>query len=135
MSRFKERPPGVEEWDGYTYSREGYASEDEYYEAERKAIENLKYFASERKRLGIPDPKRTWSIDDGFSELFSDIPSRICSCCGKPLCIKAYCHEVCRNCGWKDDKKQAADPELRGESNEMSLNEAKRAFKNGEKVK
>ena len=48
---------------------------------------------------------------------------------------KVYCHEVCRNCGWKDDKKQAADPELRGESNEMSLNEAKRAFKNGGKIR
>ena len=135
MKKSKERPPEADEWDGYEYSREGYASEAEYYEAERKVIENMKYFASERKRLGIPEPNRTWSIDNGLSESLSDIPSRICSCCGKPLRIKPYCHEVCRNCGWKDDKKQAADPELRGESNEMSLNEAKRAFKNGGKIR
>ena len=133
--KFKERPPGVEEWDGYEYNLDGPRSEEEFY----KQLEEYKDRV--RKREEQQKANGTFS---GISELDEngDIKwmSKVfsfhdCACCGKQLKLKVYCHEVCRNCGWKDDKKQAADPELRGESNEMSLNEAKRAFKNGEKIR
>ena len=131
----RERPLGVEEWDGRTCPGDGFASEEEYYAELEESIKRNRMFEEFRKTHNIPG--ESLFNEDGSLKWLSkvNLPTRVCSCCGKPLRIKAYCHEVCRNCGWKDDKKQAADPEFRGESNEMSLNEAKRAFKNGEKVK
>ena len=131
--KFKERPPGVEEWDGFVYSEDGYDSEEEYYKEYEEVIKDTKLMEEYRKNHNVPI--ESFFTEDGSLKWLSKVPTRICSCCGKPLRIKPYCHEVCRNCGWKDDKKQAADPELRGESNEMSLNEAKRAFKNGGKIR
>ena len=130
--KFRKRPPGVEEWDGFMSSADGFDSEEEYYEDYEELLKSTKLIEEYRKANNVSE---SLFNEDGSIKWLSKVPSRICSCCGKPLRIKPYCHEVCRNCGWKDDKKQAADPELRGESNEMSLNEAKRAFKNGEKIR
>ena len=133
--KFKERPFGVDEWDGYEYATDGFASEEEYYERLQELVDGIAKLEEEQKKNGTFSGVSRLDENGNIIGLLADAPNRSCSCCGKSLRIKGYCHEVCRNCGWKDDKKQAADPELRGESNEMSLNEAKRAFKNGEKVK
>ena len=39
-----------------------------------------------------------------------------------------------KNCGWQDDAVQNDNPDYKGGANQMSLNEAKEAYKKGEKV-
>ena len=133
--RRRERPPEADEWDGYEYALDGFASEEEYYEMLREHADSIAKVEEQQKKNGTFSGVSRLDENGNIIGLLAEVPNRICACCGKPLRIKSYCREVCRNCGWKDDRRQAADPELRGESNEMSLNEAKRAFRNGEKVK
>ncbi|WP_367949783.1 CPCC family cysteine-rich protein [uncultured Ruminococcus sp.] len=55
-----------------------------------------------------------------------------------PLLRKAYCFRVrylrCV-CNWENDPVQLANPKLKSGANEMSLQEAIEAFKNGKEVK
>ena len=55
-----------------------------------------------------------------------------CPCCGKST-VSEY--DICDICNWENDPVQRENPELKGGANEMSLNEAIRAFENGKKVK
>ena len=45
------------------------------------------------------------------------------------------CDEICHICGWQDDDIQNDDPKFDGGANNMSLEQAKEAFKNGNPVK
>ena len=56
---------------------------------------------------------------------------RIRPCCGKEY-VDEY--EICKVCMWENDPVQLVFPDKRGGANRMSLEEAKRAFKNGIKV-
>ncbi|NLI91850.1 MAG: hypothetical protein GX434_06460 [Peptococcaceae bacterium] len=57
-----------------------------------------------------------------------------CACCGQNTLDEEDFFEICPVCGWEDDSVQREDPNYRGGANQMSLNEAKEAFKRGEKV-
>ncbi len=41
---------------------------------------------------------------------------------------------ICNNCGWESDPIQEDNPDYKGGANKMSLNEARKAFKEGRKV-
>ena len=41
--------------------------------------------------------------------------------------------EICE-CGWQNDPLQFDNPNYKGGANEMSLNEAKRAYKEGKEI-
>ena len=57
----------------------------------------------------------------------------MCPCCGHlTLSEKAPgSFEVCKVCGWEDDKAQYEDPELSGGANPLSLVDARRAYAAG----
>lgn len=59
----------------------------------------------------------------------------ICPCCGQHKFEEADFYEICPVCGWEDDGIQRDDPDYTGGANEMSLNQAKKAWKAGEKVR
>ncbi len=55
----------------------------------------------------------------------------ICACCKKAL-VGFY--DICDVCGWQDDPIQNKNPDYDGGANEMSLNQAKQAYKEGKKI-
>ncbi|MCC2758026.1 MAG: CPCC family cysteine-rich protein [Ruminococcus sp.] len=55
-----------------------------------------------------------------------------CPCCGKRT-VSEY--DICDGCNWENDPVQLANPKLKSGANEMSLQEAIEAFKNGKEVK
>lgn len=60
------------------------------------------------------------------------INKNLCPCCGKSIVAEEY--EICNVCGWENDPIQRDHPEMRGGANEMSLEEARKAFARGQKV-
>ncbi len=57
-----------------------------------------------------------------------------CKCCGKLTMNKNDLFAICNNCGWESDPIQEDNPDYKGGANKMSLNEARKAFKEGRKV-
>ena len=57
-----------------------------------------------------------------------------CPVCGKHIFSESGSYEYCPVCGWQDDILQEDEPDYGGGANRMSLNEAKEAYKNGEKI-
>lgn len=53
-----------------------------------------------------------------------------CPVCGKNCAEYAVCHQ----CNWENDPIQRENPDFQGGANNMSLNEAREAYKNGEKI-
>ena len=43
-------------------------------------------------------------------------------------------YDICPVCGWEDELMQLADPDEEDCTNHMSLNQAREAWKNGQKV-
>lgn len=61
---------------------------------------------------------------------------RKCPCCGSleiPTGEEGL-YYICSICGWENDEIQRDKPDYKGGANQMSLNEAKKAFKEGRKV-
>ena len=58
--------------------------------------------------------------------------SKLCPCCGKEK-VREY--DICSICSWENDPIQEEHPDLRGGANIMSLNEARRAYKNGSEIR
>lgn len=54
-----------------------------------------------------------------------------CPCCGKS---DVDDFDTCPVCGWANDYAQAADPDLEHGDNTMSLNEARKAWKEGREI-
>lgn len=54
-----------------------------------------------------------------------------CPCCGKTLVEE---HEICEVCFWQNDPVQLWKPNFSGGANQMSLNQAKQAYKEGKPV-
>ena len=50
-------------------------------------------------------------------------------CCQRNSLPSRSAYEICPVCGWQDDDIQNDDPDLEGGANEMSLNQAKEAYK------
>ena len=57
-----------------------------------------------------------------------------CLCCGKGSVEGNQLYDICSICGWEDDPVQAENPEFVGGTNKMSLNEARKAWKEGKKI-
>ncbi len=60
-----------------------------------------------------------------------EIPKSICACCGL---IEVEFYDICSVCGWQYDLAQNKIPDYKGGANQMSLNEAKEAYKNGKEI-
>jgi len=60
-----------------------------------------------------------------------------CPCCGSEEVPSGEegLYYICEKCGWENDPIQLDKPDYAGGANQMSLNEAKRAFKEGKPVK
>lgn len=54
-----------------------------------------------------------------------------CPCCGKTY-VGEY--DICSVCNWENDPIQLDKPDTRRGANQMTLNEARIAYKKGEKV-
>lgn len=67
--------------------------------------------------------------EDRSNEFESTI--RLCACCGKG---KVDSYEICDVCGWQNDIVQNKDPGYKGGANDMSLNEAKKAYAEGREI-
>lgn len=55
----------------------------------------------------------------------------LCPCCGKAYSGE---YDICSVCGWENDPNQSWNPNLSGGANEMSLNQAREAYKSGQPV-
>lgn len=63
------------------------------------------------------------------------VKNKKCPCCEKETLNPEYDgFEICSICGWQDDGYQKEHPDEGGCANIMSLNEAKKAYKEGRKV-
>ena len=57
-----------------------------------------------------------------------------CACCDNyTLPLRSF-YEICPLCGWQDDDIQNDDPNFAGGANDMSLNEAKEAYRQGKPI-
>ena len=54
-----------------------------------------------------------------------------CPCCGKTM-VEEY--DICNVCSWENDPIQLDQPDFQGGANQMSLNEARQAYREGRKV-
>lgn len=57
-----------------------------------------------------------------------------CPCCGENTIYGVGRFDICNNCHWEDDGIQRDNPDYDGGANEMSLNEARKAYREGRKV-
>jgi len=55
-----------------------------------------------------------------------------CPCCGKTRVDE---FDICDECFWENDPVQFDDPDFAGGANEMSLNEARKAYREGREVR
>lgn len=57
--------------------------------------------------------------------------------CRCPVCGKSQVgeYDICTVCGWENDPNQSWNPNLSGGANEMSLKQAKEAYRSGITVK
>lgn len=55
-----------------------------------------------------------------------------CPCCGETY-VKEW--DICENCEWQHDLVHLEDPDYVGGPNQMSLNEARKAYREGKQVK
>lgn len=60
--------------------------------------------------------------------------SYVCPVCGKYTFERAGEFDICEVCGWEDDLVQLDDPDEENCANSMSLNQAKEAWRNGQRV-
>lgn len=59
----------------------------------------------------------------------------ICPVCGTKCQGEYDEYDVCENCGWEDDHLQRDEPDYSGGANEMSLNEARKAWAEGKPIR
>lgn len=59
---------------------------------------------------------------------------RKCKCCGEMTIDEDDMFDICDNCGWESDPIQEENPDYKGGANQMSLNEAKEAYKQHRRV-
>lgn len=57
-----------------------------------------------------------------------------CPVCGQYEFSRKDDYDICEICGWENDGLQYDDPDYEGGANEMSLNQAKRAWAAGRPV-
>ncbi len=52
----------------------------------------------------------------------------ICPICGKTKFFQNGTYDICKICGWENDKTQNNDPDYAGGANNLSLNEYKKRY-------
>lgn len=57
-----------------------------------------------------------------------------CPVCREGEFLEGTCYGVCPVCGWRDDHWQNEHPEVDGCANSMSLNQARKAWKEGDPI-
>ena len=57
-----------------------------------------------------------------------------CPCYGKGMVTAGHEFDICAICSWEDDDLQFENPDYRGGANSMSLNEARKAYKEGKPI-
>lgn len=57
-----------------------------------------------------------------------------CPVCGEYEFETDGSYDICEVCGWEDDPVQASDLNYKGGANKMSLNEAIKAYEEGEPI-
>lgn len=58
-----------------------------------------------------------------------------CPCCEElTIYSETGRNYTCKNCNWEDDAIQLDEPDFCGGANKMSLNEARRVYREGKKV-
>lgn len=57
-----------------------------------------------------------------------------CPVCGKYEFAEVDDYDVCQVCGWENEDFQNRNPDFAGGANDMSLNQAREAYKRGEKI-
>ena len=57
-----------------------------------------------------------------------------CPVCGNKTLEELHEYDICTICWWEDDPLQFRYPTYAGGANQMSLNQAREAYKRGEKV-
>ena len=60
--------------------------------------------------------------------------THLCPVCGKHKFKEQNSYEICPICNWEDDGVQVDDPDYAGGANQMSLNQARQAYKEDRKV-
>lgn len=58
-----------------------------------------------------------------------------CPCCGKKTLHSTRNYEICSVCDWEDDELQYDEPDYICGANQMSLNQARYAYRSNEDVK
>ena len=58
-----------------------------------------------------------------------------CACCDKYVLTASSAYEICPVCGWQEDDVQNDDPTFEGGANDMSLNQAREAYRKGKTVR
>lgn len=58
-----------------------------------------------------------------------------CPVCGKYMFEYRNCMDICDVCDWCDDAIQEDSPDYVGGANRMSLNEARKAYREGRQVR
>lgn len=61
--------------------------------------------------------------------------SHKCPICGKYEFEHRNCMDICDICDWCDDAVQEDNPDYKGGANKMSLNEARKAYKEGRQIR
>lgn len=62
------------------------------------------------------------------------LKNKRCACCGQESLPPDSVFEICPVCGWQDDEVQNDEPDFEGGANDMSLNQAKEAYRQGKPV-
>ena len=57
-----------------------------------------------------------------------------CECCWQHTLEAQDEYDICEVCGWEEDPLQNEDPDYAGGANQMSLNQARKAWASGKKV-
>ena len=57
-----------------------------------------------------------------------------CACCGELTLPDYSVYYICPVCGWEDDDIQNDNPDFSGGANDMSLNQAKEAYKTSKPI-
>lgn len=80
------------------------------------------------------DEHTDWAYYE-YSEMVNRVLGKFkCPVCGKYTFAEDNDFDICRVCGWENDGVQNDDPNYEGGANRMSLNQAREAYKRGEKV-
>ncbi len=57
-----------------------------------------------------------------------------CLVCGQTEFPRKGSYKICQICGWEDDSLQEANPDYDGGANDLSLNENRKRWANGERA-